>query len=56
VTHVCRTCRESYDCPFCPDQGWACSTLNDDEDANLCDWCMTWQAIEYQAYWDSQPA
>ena len=42
MTHPCICCKKEYDCPPCnTNMKWACSTVNDDEDTNMCDACMT---------------
>lgn len=56
VTHVCHVCHKDYPCLACPDQGWACSTVNDDEDGNTCEPCLFEIAEELQRWQESQPA
>ena len=44
-----------YDCPQCEaGAGWACSTVNDDEDGNMCDECLDKFAREYQEWYDKE--
>jgi hypothetical protein len=54
IQHTCY-CGKHYDCEYCstPNHGWMCSTLNGDEDGNLCDECLHRIAEEMQAAFDN---
>lgn len=46
--HTCY-CGKEYDCNY---PNWSCSTVNDDEDRNMCDACLVKSSFEQQAYMD----
>lgn len=35
--HTCTICKDLYPCAL---PNWSCSTMNDDEDADLCPTCL----------------
>ena len=50
MTHPCICCKKEYDCPPCnTNMMWACSTVNGDEDRNMCDACLELAAADMYA-------
>lgn len=53
VWHECY-CKKEYPCQACTSgNSWACSTANDDEDANMCNECLERFAEEASEYEDN---
>jgi hypothetical protein len=51
--HLCR-CGKTYDCPYChTPNSFACPTINEDEDANMCDECLDKMVTEMLADLDN---
>lgn len=47
--HLCY-CKTEYECNV---PNWICSTINGDEDANMCDACLNKLAEEMQEWQDN---
>jgi hypothetical protein len=55
IAHHCVVCKSDYNCPYChTPQSFICPTLNDDEDANMCDACLDKAAEDMQKWADEQ--
>lgn len=55
VTHQCLSCGEAYPCPYChTNSSFVCSTLNADEDRNMCDECLARFNKAYQEFCDQE--
>ncbi len=50
--HTCRFCHNQYECAL---PNWACPTIGNDEDANMCDNCLARLERELQSLSDDEP-